>query len=169
MSPRPKYNYEKVSETAKQYKTRGEFVKHDEPSYRWARRNNLLDDVCSHMEYIRKYWDLESVLDVVKKYKTRKEFQKKNVGAYEWAYRADILDSICSHMEIKGHKYKRALYVYEFENNSAYIGLTLDYHRRDMEHKRRGRVFKEMQKSPVKFIKLNKWMDAALAQKEEKS
>tara|TARA_R110000744_G_scaffold11112_3_gene34037 strand:- start:765 stop:1934 length:1170 start_codon:yes stop_codon:yes gene_type:complete len=169
MSPRPTYNYEKVSETAGQYKTKGEFVKHDEPSYRWALRNNVLDDVCSHMEYIRKYWDFDSVLDEAKKYKTRTEFHKQNTGAYEWALRADILDSVCNHMEIKGHKYKRALYVYEFENNSAYIGLTFDYHKRDLEHRRRGRVFQELKKTSAKFIKLNKWMSAKDAQVEERN
>jgi predicted GIY-YIG superfamily endonuclease len=169
MNPRPTYNYEKVSETARQYETRGEFVKHHEPSYRWALRNNVLDDVCSHMEYVRKYWDFDSVIEEAKKYITKKEFQTEARGAYEWALNNNHLDDACAHMEIKGHKYKRALYVYEFKNNSAYIGLTFDYHKRDLEHRRRGRVFQELKKSSAKFIKLNKWMSAKEAQVEERN
>ncbi|MFD0863892.1 hypothetical protein ACFQ1M_16880 [Sungkyunkwania multivorans] len=168
MSRRPKYNYEKVTKTAKQYKTRGDFVKYDEPSYRWAQRNNVLNEICAHMVYVRKYWSLDSVQREARKYNSRTEFQKQNVSAYEWALRNKKLDSVCSHMSVKGHKYKRALYVYEFENNSAYIGLTFDYHKRDMEHRRRGRVFRELKKSSAKFIKLNKWLEAEVAQNEEK-
>ena len=43
------------------------------------------------------------------------EFQKEASGAYEWALNKNHLDDVCAHMETKGHKYKRALYVYEFD------------------------------------------------------
>ena len=44
-------------------------------------------------------------------------------------------------MEYLGNKFKRCVYVYEFSNNVAYVGLTFNMNSREQQHKKRGPVF----------------------------
>lgn len=161
------YDLEKVINIAQKYKNRGEFALKEASAYAWAKRNNKLSEVCSHMDILRNRWTFESAKEAALQFNSRSEFNKKCPGAYEWAVRNDFLEKICDHMKPIGHRYKRALYIYEFENGSAYIGLTYNYRARHLEHMRRGSVYEESRKAKFTYIELNVWMAPEIAQKEE--
>lgn len=80
------------------------------------------------------YWVKELCLIEALKCQTRTEFSKKAKSAYKSALKNEWLDEICQHMLEKGSLYKRYNYIYEFNDNHVYIGLTCDIDRRHYEH-----------------------------------
>jgi predicted GIY-YIG superfamily endonuclease len=65
-------------------------------------------------------------------YKTKKELKNDNPKVYYTIYRKWY--ELYSHMEIIGNRYKRLIYVYEFEDNHCYVGLTGNIQRRNRQH-----------------------------------
>lgn len=82
------------------------------------------------------YWTVERVKREALKYKNRSDFRIKSASAYNKARKLEILDKICNHMEVKGNKFKRMLYAFEFPDKSVYVGLTFDYKQRYKSHMR---------------------------------
>ena len=95
-----KWNFNSCKKEARKYNTRKEFAKGSGGAYYWARVNKKLEEVCGHMEVLRREWTLESVKKEAKKYNTRREFEKGSLGAYSWALRNGLLDEVCGHMEV---------------------------------------------------------------------
>ena len=116
------------------YKTRGEFSRGSVVAYESSRKNGWLGEVCDHMVELRKpygHWNIkENCLQESLKYKTRTEFQKGSGGAYISSMKNGWLDEICGHMEVVGNLKMRGIYVFEFEDNHVYVGLTYDFKRR---------------------------------------
>jgi predicted GIY-YIG superfamily endonuclease len=52
------------------------------------------------------------------------EFKNGNKNAYHASVRNKWIEKICGHMHPSGTRYKRCVYVYEFPDNNAYIGIT---------------------------------------------
>ena len=96
-------NIENCKEDAVEYKTRSDFKKGNRGAYKACWRNGWLDEVCSHMEQIRKpdgYWEVkENCKEESLKYKTRSEFCEGNRGAYKACRRNGWMDEVCSHMK----------------------------------------------------------------------
>src|SRR5690554_6981111 len=103
MRKNKKWNYELLHKTALMYETRYEFQKGSPNAYCACKRRGILDDVCSHMEYVRTYWTDGMLRDEARKYKTRFEFKKGSKSAYNTCHRRGILNDICSHMEELPH------------------------------------------------------------------
>ena len=121
---------------AMKYNTRFEFQKNSRSAYGSAKRNNWLNEICSHMIEVKKpsdYWTKEKCHEEALKYKTRTEFYNNEPSAYKKAQENNFLDDICKHMIIVGDKYKRCIYSYEFSDNHVYVGLTYNT---DDRHKR---------------------------------
>ncbi len=87
------------------------------------------------------YWTKEKCHEESIKYTTRSEFNRGSVSAYSKAWERKWLDEICSHMKFGGNKFKRCIYVYEFPDNYAYVGLTFNIETRSQQHSKRGPVF----------------------------
>ena len=83
---------------------------------------------------MRTYYSIEECAEEAKKYTTKTEFIKKAPLHYSHAIRKGFLNKICNHMEKQGSPLKRAVYVFEFADNYAYIGLTSNLNRREKEH-----------------------------------
>ena len=83
---------------------------------------------------MRLIWSKERCKEEALKYKSRKDFQISNRPAYNNAWKNGWLDDICSHMTVIGNLTKRAIYSFEFEDNSVYIGLTYNINKRKNEH-----------------------------------
>lgn len=96
------------------------------------------------------YWSKEKCQEESSKYRTRSEFSKKSISAYSKAWENGWLDEICGHMIHIGNKFKRCVYVYEFSDKKAYVGLTFNINSRMQQHSKRGPVF-----SHIKFTNLN--------------
>lgn len=80
-------------------------------------------------------WDFNKIHYEALKYSSKVEFCKLNSRAYYSAIRLNILNQVCSHMSIQGHLYKRFVYIYQFSDNSIYVGITCNKKRRHKAHK----------------------------------
>jgi len=92
------WTHETVREEAKKYNTRNEFKNGKGAAHRYARENNIIDDVCSHMISGRGRWTKHSAHKEALKYTTKKEFELGSYGAYQYATRNKLINDICSHM-----------------------------------------------------------------------
>jgi hypothetical protein len=81
-------------------------------------------------------WSKENCRQEALKYEHRFEFQVNSSGAYGAAHRNNWLDEICVHMKKTGNWYNRCVYVYEFSDNCAYIGLTYNISERHLNRKK---------------------------------
>jgi isopentenyldiphosphate isomerase len=161
---------------ALKYKSRTEFYCGSIGAYKAAHKNHWLDEVCSHMLSKRKpknYWTKENVLNEALKYTSKKDFHKNSKAAYVAASKNDWLNSVCKHMKICGNILSRCVYVYEFSDNYAYIGLTCDDNRRQKEHLKtpKSPVFKHISEtglSPRHRILSDGYIDVFLAKTLEK-
>jgi predicted GIY-YIG superfamily endonuclease len=116
------------------------------------------------------YWSFENVKNEALKYNYKKDFKKYSNGAYCAAIYNNWYDIVCSHMLTLGNKVKRCIYVWEFENNTAYIGLTYNFEERMYNHTidKRSSVFNQLHLSSGSFYKLTEYIDKKEAQKLEK-
>lgn len=122
---------------------------------------------------IRKgYWTKENVRNEALKYNNRLDFYKKSSGAYDKAQKNGWLDEVCSHMKLNGNIYKRMIYVYEFEDGCAYVGLTYDLKNRNNHHlnDKRSSVYKHLNGKNIKYklIELTDFIEKNKAQELEK-
>lgn len=86
---------------ALKFDNRSDFQKKSGGAYDFAARNNWLDKICSHMNYLRKpnnYWTFELIKLEALKYNKISDFMKKSSGAYESALKNDWLKEISLHM-----------------------------------------------------------------------
>jgi len=174
IKPKGYWTKENCLQESLKYKTRVEFWKGSSGAYISSRKNGWLDEVCGHMVELNKpygHWNIkENCLQESLKYKTRTEF-KRSGSAYDASRKNGWLDEICGHMEVVGNLKMRGIYVFEFEDNHAYVGLTYDFKRRYNEHMNNidGVVYKHIEETNLtpKFIQLTDYMDEELASKEE--
>jgi len=120
IKPKNYWKKDTCQKEALKYKTRTEFQKKSVSAYISSRKKGWLDEVCSQMTQIIKpdgYWTKEKCQKEALKYKNRTEYSKN--PSYQQSINKGWLDEICSHMQSFGDKYKRCIYVYEFNDNSA--------------------------------------------------
>lgn len=120
--------YERFHEVALQCKSLAEFSREHKRAYEVARQKGFLQKLKTTMReqgvWTNPLYITEEICEKeALKYKSRKEFAKKASGIYEHAQKAGIMDRICAHMEKQGNLYWRQLYLIEFPNKVAYIGL----------------------------------------------
>lgn len=122
---------------AKQCVYKHEFVTLYHSAYKATIKHKWVDEVCGHLVKLKKpnnYWNKENTHIEALKYNTKSDFAKKSKGAYNSALKNGWLTEICNHMIELGSIYKRYNYVYEFDDNHVYIGLTCNIDRRNNEH-----------------------------------
>jgi hypothetical protein len=119
---------ENCKKEALRYNTRKSFSVGSPRAYEILRKNDLLDEVCSHMKREKlphNYWcDIENCKKEALKYKTRTEFSNNSKYVYTLSMRNNWLDDICKHMKPVGDRYNKCIYSYEFPDNHVYVGLT---------------------------------------------
>lgn len=85
------------------------------------------------------HWTKEICQREALKYQTKRDFSANNRNAYEYSYKHNFLDEICQHMIKLGNRFKKCIYVYEFPDDSVYVGITNDFYRR--KHDREKRIY----------------------------
>jgi predicted GIY-YIG superfamily endonuclease len=80
-------------------------------------------------------WNYANCKKEANKYNYKTDFIKNSKSAYNSAIRNGWLNEICYHMNKIGNRFFRCIYVWEFEDNSAYVGLTYNIIKRTIEHK----------------------------------
>lgn len=91
------WDVETVKEMAKLYRLRTDFAKDYPSAYRWAYKNNCIDEVFPHIPLNRHRWSLEEVRECALKCKTRAEFMKSYPREYNWAHKNNCIDEVCAH------------------------------------------------------------------------
>lgn len=98
----PKWNKENCHIEALKHNTRKDFRLNNQTVYQFARKNNWLDDICSHMiiKFKIPKWTKEECYNEALKFNTRNQFRKNNRNIYNCAWVNNWLNDICSHMPI---------------------------------------------------------------------
>lgn len=116
------------------------------------------------------YWDKERCLAEAKKYLHRNDFRKLSGGAYSACRREKWLEEACKHMRTLCSLKNRFVYVFVFNDNSAYIGITYNLQKRKSQHTKdvNSPVFKKISQGyTYKFIASNKsYVAEIIAEKE---
>jgi len=163
---------EECQEIANGFKNSRAWEKGHKRSFMTAKRNGWLEELRSHMQPIVRYTK-KDCQRAARKFKSRTEFQKGVPSIYVYAQRHGLLNEICQHMPRRGSHYSRIIYVFEFKDHYAYVGLTYDIERRKKEHLKDSLspVFQHIQetKQKYKFKLLTDWLtkdDAAIRENE---
>lgn len=166
---RKNYSKNECKIEALKYDNRTDFNKKSKNYYMYAVRHGWLDEICSHMKIKIKNWTKEECLEKALKCEYRKEFYKKYKKYYEHSLKNGWLEEFCSHMKIVGSRYKRCIYVWEFEDNSAYIGLTYNINNRIIQHKnsKNSQVFFHLKLYKGVCKQLTDYIDVNFAKKQE--
>ena len=155
IKPKGYWTKEKCIDEALKYDMLSKFQKGSRGAYNRARKENWLDDICDHMinQHTKHkqngYWTKGKCQEESIKYQTRVEYRKLSGHSYNIARLSGWLDDICSHMKIIGNNNKRCIYVYEFSDNHAYVGLTYNLKVRNEQHvsQSKSAVYKHMQQT----------------------
>jgi predicted GIY-YIG superfamily endonuclease len=104
------------------------------------------------LKYRKKYWTKEKCQELALECESRSDFHTKYRAAFDVSSKNNWLNDICSHMNQLNDNY-RCIYVYEFSDNSAYIGLTYDLNDRHYRHmsnyNNNGSVYKHIKKTSI--------------------
>lgn len=133
--PNGYYNHDKVLEIASTCKDYTEFHQRYPAARQAASKNGWIPEIKAILPH-KTYWTREMCEQEIKDkgYKTKKEFREGNPGAYSHATKHGFLDDICKGMEAIGRNNRRRIYVYEFEDGYAYVGLSGDMKNRNSYH-----------------------------------
>ena len=94
-----KWNPETIAQEALKYKTRKEFQVGSSRAYRIASKLKIIDEVCKHMEVLRKDFTYDALVEIVNQYNRLSDFTKKEPSAYNAIKKRGLMDDLCSHME----------------------------------------------------------------------
>lgn len=126
--PNNYWNKERCVEEALKYTTMKELEKNNPKMLNSIYKKGWKDEICSHM--INNKWSKEKLIEIALKYNDRSDFRKYEKAAYTKSVSHGCLDEVCSHMPKIGNLRKRCIYVYEFPDNHAYLGLTCNFKKR---------------------------------------
>lgn len=137
-----KWSKDVCTKEALKYTTIGEFIRNNKKIYRFAYKHGWRDEICSHMiinKWNKKHkWNKEKCAQIALKYDDRSDFRKYSFDAYGKSSKYGWFDEICLHMTKSGNLTQRCVYVYEFSDNYAYIGLTCN-----IKERKRNRINNE--------------------------
>jgi predicted GIY-YIG superfamily endonuclease len=117
----------------KKHETLEEFRNNCYGGYQACIKNGWLDEIKKHLIH-KKSWTREMCHEKALLCSTKSEFQHSYPSAYCKAHKNGWLDEICTHMKKIGNYKKRCIYVWEFEDMSAYVGLTYSLDNRTERH-----------------------------------
>lgn len=120
----------------------------------------------------RNFWTKERCREEALKYSTKKEFRAYSSSVYSKCKKHKWIDELCTHMKIVGDWYHRCVYVYEFSDNSAYVGLTYNIEDRNNRHinsKNKSSVYSHIKKTNIQpeLIQLTDYIDINEARLKE--
>lgn len=92
------HTFASVKEIALQFQTRTVFARADCGAYRWAGRNGVMEEICSHMTEAKRTITLESAMAVAAQYQSRIELSRGDPTVYVWVRANGVIDQVCAHM-----------------------------------------------------------------------
>ena len=147
------WTYDRCKKVALSYDMKGDLTK-DYASVLNVIRKNKWDELIKHLKTNKipsRYWTYDKCKEEALKYKTKSSLEKGCSGAYRGIIKNNWI-KLFKHMIPVGNRYKRMIYVFEFDDNHCYVGLTGDIKRRKNQH-----LGKDIKSSVYKhMIKYNK-------------
>lgn len=137
-----------------------------------AKNNGWLQEIKESMKqrFVFTFEDLQSEAD---KYEYIQDFMKNSPRHYKAASKRGIVEVICKKLKKKGNLIRRQLYVFEFADHSAYIGLSFNPENRKSKHLRdsKSAVYKHIEATGCGFdFKIvSDFMDKEKAAEEERN
>ena len=125
---------QKCIEVASELGSLKEFRELFASAYNKCWKNGWLDEVTGHLQPGRISRTLEECKEIASQYNYRSDFKEAHFAVYGYCQQHGWLDEVCKDMDRVGNVYWRMLYVYEFKDGSAYVGLTCNYTRRKWQH-----------------------------------
>ena len=178
--PRGYWTLENLLKDAEKFLCRYDWSQNSPSAYTIACKKGLVEYCCKNMKnggYTHFNRSNEQIFSSAKKFKSRSAWMKAFPNDVNIARKRDIYDDCCKHMEYLGNHNRRMIYVYEFKDNSVYVGLTYNESIRKHQHlfckksKFKSQVYihyKKIKTKP-KYIKItNGYVDSVEAQKIEK-
>jgi predicted GIY-YIG superfamily endonuclease len=131
--PRGYWTYEKCKEEVDKYKTVKEF--RSSKAYQIILRNKWgeLLDTLDYIQTPQRNIKYDEIKKIALGYSSYNEFIKSEYNTYYIIQRRGWCE-LTDHMERVGNLRKRLIYVYEFGDNSVYIGLTYNINNRKDRH-----------------------------------
>ena len=142
---------EEIFKIASKYDTLKDFRENEPHAVRIAYNYGYYDEITKNMEKPRR-WTKDEVLDLAKKYTNLIDFKQNEPQAYYIMYSKGWKDDVYKNMEKLGSRYERKVYVFEFPDNSAYVGLTYDVNGRLKTHNKdmKSAVYQHVTKTGLK-------------------
>lgn len=128
------WTQDKVFDEASKYTNMTDFQQKSPGAYMSAAKNGWINDIRSKFDVRKKKWTKDEIQIIANKYLHRGEFCKENGAACKYAREKGWYEDVVKHMEPLGNKYNRAVYVFEFSDNSVYVGLTGNLNKRERSH-----------------------------------
>lgn len=142
-----KWTKEKCIKEVLKYKTRTELREKNYSCYDFCKKENLLDEICSHMPKKPKpnnFWTKEKCLVESNKYNSKKEFRETAFSAYSACLKNNWLEEICERFDCR----KTQGYWNNIENCKKEV----------LKYKHRSDIQKN-NPALYKAIRRNKWID----------
>ena len=136
-----------------------------------AKNNGWLQEIKAAMRerFVYSFEELQAEAD---KYEYVQDFMKNSPNYYKAASKRGIVEIICKRLKKKGSLVRRQLYVFEFSDHCAYIGLSFNPDNRKSRHLRdiKSAVYKHVAKTVCKynFKIVSDFMDKDKAAAEER-
>ncbi len=127
------YTKEECRNIALKYKVERYWRINQSASWLQAQKNGWLPELTIHMKKMHRYTK-EECLEEAKKYTTRTEFSELAPQYYFRACAKHWIKEICKHMERQGNMELRKIYVFEFYDHYAYVGLAMNPEKREKQH-----------------------------------
>lgn len=148
---KPKWTPEMIKKEALKFTRRSEWKNKSKTSFTWARQFGIRDECCSHMPKIHKNrkWTFEKIYEHALKYTSRKQWNINHKPTYEAARIYGYLDECCVHMKRQTNPYIDdigTIYAFTFNDNTAYVGLSIKPEKRYNGHMIKGPVYKKISK-----------------------
>lgn len=137
------HSKEKIVDAILTTNSRSDFHKRFPGAAAAARRMNIYEELTNMM--VEKglwkakthiFWNKESCIAEIRNYDTVTDLLNNNMGAYLYARKHGFWDEASKRMKKRGSRRWRKIYVFEFDDHCAYVGLSFDPHKREKDHLR---------------------------------
>ena len=144
--------FDSCKEISLQYNNIRDLRAHNPSVYAKIAKHKWQKKLFNHMVELRKpnnYWTFEMCKKEALKFNCFKDFKQNSKSALATIMKNNWTEELTSHFIRIGNQYNRFVYVFEFEDNTAYIGLTYNLQKREEQHYEKGRVFEYINKTKL--------------------
>ena len=176
--PKGYWNKERVMEKVYASESLKDFKNHFYAAYQAAQSNGWLKDVIDVLGYAERkcsvkekkcssnprLWTVEKAKAVITTCKDYHDFRVRYKGCWNFLCHRNLLEEMTSHLERKGDLYHRRIYVFEFADGHAYVGLSKDpkgRYKRHTQDDEKSAVYQYLQETgcDFEFKLLTEWLD----------